>query len=254
MSIADVLSGQARWAIVEGDALALLSSLPENSVDLIVTSPPYNLNASPSARQHPKSSRGAFDFRGYGDDDDCLPEEEYQAGQLALLVECERVLKPRGSIAYIHKDRHWEGRSISPRAWLDRCALSVRQQIVWDKTDTHQRNRCYFAPIHEWVFWLTKPGWKGVVSTSTSVWRIQADQGNNWHPATFPIGLPMRCIDELSQPGDLVVDPYSGSGTSGLAAIQSGRRYLGFERQPLYVANSRTRLSAYTRPLALEAA
>jgi site-specific DNA-methyltransferase (adenine-specific) len=262
MSIADVLSGQARWAIVEGDAMALLSSLPENSVDAVVTSPPYNAGASPSAYEHPGSSRGqGKDWQGYEGDRDALPEPEYQAEQIASLQTIARVMKPGASFFYVHKDRLWDGRLISPLEWLlKQDALVVRQQIIWDRGTTHRMDGWYFNPVHEYIFWLTKGPLRrrnlGAAKMWGSIWRIDQPQRYivPWHPCPFPVALATRCITALTEPNDLVIDPYAGANSTGVAALETGRRYLGFERQPLYVANSRTRLSAYTRPLALEAA
>jgi site-specific DNA-methyltransferase (adenine-specific) len=259
--ISEVLSGLRQWAIVEGDALALLSSLPENSVDGTVTSPPYNVNAGGSAPEHPNSSRGSGkDFRGYSDDDpDALPEWIYQYQQVQVLDELYRVTRPGGSCFYVHRDRMWDGMTLDPLDWLRRSQWTVRQRITWDRGTTHRYDGWYFAPVNEWIFWLTRGPLFGRnldgAQRWTSVWHIPQPQRYivPWHPCPFPVALATRCITALTEPDDLICDPYSGAGTVGLAALETGRCYLGFERQPLYVTRSRTRLSAYTRPLALEA-
>jgi DNA modification methylase len=113
----------------------------------------------------------------------------------------------------------------------------------------------HFLPCHEYVFWLTKGELRernlGSAKMWTSIWRVNAPQGDYapWHPAPFPVALASRCIVAMSNPGDLVLDPYSGAASTGVAALQSERRYLGFERVPEYIAKSQERLSSYQRPL-----
>jgi DNA modification methylase len=261
MSIADVLSGQARWAIVEGDNIDVLRSLPENSIDIVCGSGPYNQGASPSAAEHPQASRGSSkDWRGYEDDTDCLPEWIYQQQQVLTLDELHRVTKPGGSCFYIHKDRLWDGITLDPADWIKRSEWTIRQRIIWNRGTTHRYDGWHFAPLHEWVFWLTKGPLFGRnlngAQVWTSIWNVDQPQRYTtpWHPAPYPVALATRCITAMSNPGDVVLDPWSGSGTTGLAALQTNRRYIGIDRQPDYVRLSTARLSAYTRPLALEAA
>src|SRR4051794_16428308 len=99
--------------IREGDALALLADLPAGGVDCAIFSPPYNLGASPSAREHPHSSRGpGKNWQGYGADRDCLPEVDYQEQQIAVLTALHRACSDQANVFYIHRPRHWDGRLI----------------------------------------------------------------------------------------------------------------------------------------------
>jgi site-specific DNA-methyltransferase (adenine-specific) len=94
-----------RWLnqIIEGDCLEVMKELPSESVDLVVTSPPYNIGNA----QHTGNKR----HFAYNDN---LPEECYQQWQIDILTECARILKPTGSIMYNHKNRIKEGRQITP--------------------------------------------------------------------------------------------------------------------------------------------
>lgn len=253
MSAAEVLSNRRSWAILHGDALATLRGLPNGCIDLVVTSPPYNMGASPSAWAHPNGIRGvALDWQGYQGSEDAMPETEYQEWQIAVLGELYRALKDGRSLMYVHQDRTWEGRSISPLEWLHKTPFFVRQQIVWDQTRTHQHNGHYFPQTNEWVFWLTKgiatkrPG--QIAHAWGSVWHI-APTKLPWHPAPFPVPLAARCIAALTDPGEIVLDPFSGAGSTGLAAIQNERRYIGIEQSEDYVTRSRVRLSQLALPL-----
>src|SRR4051794_2135503 len=123
------------WQIIQSDALTALQSMASGSVDLVCTSPNYNAGNTQSAKGHPNASRGKhWANRGYDGCEDSEPEPVYQAGQLAVLAELARVLKPGGSICYVHKDRLDGGRMISPLEWLLKLPepLILRQQIVID--------------------------------------------------------------------------------------------------------------------------
>jgi DNA modification methylase len=238
-----------RWALWQTPCLAGLAAVPDGVIDCVVTSPPYNLGASPSAREHPHSRRGSgLHWRGYGADADALPEPDYQAGQRALLAALWRVCADGASLFYIHTDRLWAGAAISPWQWLAAGPWTIRQQICWDQGRTHQHNGRYFAPVHEYVFWLTKgpwPGQLGRLAPLGSVWRIPPARCP-WHPAPFPEPLAARCVLAGAPPDGWVLDPYAGSASTGAAALAAGRRFLGMEQQAAYIAPARRRLRDVT--------
>lgn len=262
MSIADVLAHKERWHVEHGDAYKELQLLPGGSVDLIVTSPPYNLAASVSAQGHPNASRGShYANRGYPECSDALPEPEYQQQQIAVLTELARVLKPGGSLCYVHKDRLNGGKLISPHQWIEPMLatqegdypLVLRQTIIIDRGTTHQNNPAYFAPVHEQLYWFTR----GITHRNLgglgkwgSVWHIPRETSPAFpHPAPMHYEIPRRCILALSRPGDLVADPYSGTGTTGAAALNYGRGYVGIDNVAAYVRLSGIRLSQLMLPL-----
>lgn len=96
--------------------------------------------------------------------------------------------------------------------------------------------------------------WEGVTRNARSVWAFPTARYGGAHFATFPPELPRRCILAGTRPGDLVLDPFNGAGTTGLVALQLGRRYLGIELNPEYVAMTERRLSNVTLGLPLESA
>lgn len=96
--------------------------------------------------------------------------------------------------------------------------------------------------------------WEGVTRNARSVWTFPTARFDEAHFATFPPELPRRCILAGSRPGDLVLDPFSGAATTGVVALELGRRYLGVELNPAYVAMSERRLAGVTLGLPLEAA
>jgi hypothetical protein len=187
-----------------------------------------------------------------------MPEDEYQAWQLAILGECARVLAPGGSVCYVHKDRLNGGRLISPLKWLLRAPapLVLRQTIVLDRGQTHNHGGYYWAPTHEYLYWLTlgiRGRHLGEGAAGGSVWQVGRETRPAFaHPAPYSLAIPRQAINALTRPGDLVLDPFSGTATTGLAAILAGRRYIGLDNCLPYVQAARLRLSQGV--LALEVA
>lgn len=232
-----------------------MASLPDASVDAVVTSPPYNLGNSPCATEHPTRGAGptsALKWKGYGAFTDRLPEPEYQEQQRSVLRELYRVVKDGGSVFYQHSDRMINGSMISPLQWLQGLPFKIRQQVVWDKQRTHRWDGFYFAPSHEYIFWLTKgvfptTRYRETIRKHRSVWDIAATADQE-HPAIFPVALAMACIESVTMVGDVVLDPYMGLGSTGLACIETGRDFIGIERNPGYfkIAQDRTETAAAT--------
>jgi site-specific DNA-methyltransferase (adenine-specific) len=229
--------------LIHGDCLVEMAAIPDGSIDAVVTSPPYNLGAAPHAPKKPRKARvGAkladgerrrrWEWGGYGPNADALPEPEYQAWQLAVLAELFRVCRDGASVFYVHKDRTWSGRSISPRAWLDRGPFHVRQQIAWDRGSTLEHSGWYFYGVNEWVFWLTKGGKVANLRDGAAwgtVWRFPPT-ANTGHPAAFPLALANRCVTAAAPWGGVVLDPFAGSGTTGVAAAQLGLSFIATDR------------------------
>ena len=133
--------------IYNEDCLEGMKRIPDNTIDLIITSPPYNLG-----KQH---HTGNNRFKCYEDYDDNMPEELYQQWQVEVLKECYRVLKHDGSIWYNHKNRIREGEQITPYQWLLQTDFVIKQEIVWfNRSQNFDKIRFY--PMTERVYWLSK--------------------------------------------------------------------------------------------------
>lgn len=120
------------------DVMDGLKLLDDNSIDLIITSPPYN-KAGLNGIQKGKKWKGTID---YNDDVnvDNIPEDEYQKWQIDFLNECFRVLKSDGSMFYNHKNRIHKGEIVSPYQWLFKTKFKIRQEIIWDRGSTNNVN------------------------------------------------------------------------------------------------------------------
>lgn len=228
--------------IYQEDCLQTLSRMEDNSVDLIITSPPYNKGTVSKKKTGEKEKYGLhFDIPNYGIFNDSIPESEYEEWQRRIIAECLRVLKPTGSLFYNHKEQNRAFKSVFPKFIYD---FPVRQTIVWDRGGVHNFNRAYFFPTIEFIFWI---GGKDAYFKRDAglfqkqVWSFQPDYGNN-HPAPFPLALPENCILTCSKEGDVVYDPFMGSGTTAVAAKKHNRHYIGSELSEEYVSQAEERL------------
>lgn len=227
--------------IFQGDCLKILKKLPDSFVDLVVTSPPYNKHSAD--RKCSKTDSWQQANIDYGDFKDDLPEEEYQAQQKDLIKELLRVLKPSGSIFYNHKNRIVNHRIISPEQWLS--DFIIRQVIIWHRGNSPALEPIRFMPTVEQIYWITKeqktPYFTREGFQFQDVWRINPDNDND-HPAPFPMEIPRRCIIAACPENGIVLDPYSGSGTTLIAAKTAYRNYVGIELNPKFVEMAEKRL------------
>lgn len=241
--------------IICGDALTEMKKMKSESVDLIITSPPYNLRNSTGGwanGKKGKSSRwsNADMVEGYDNYDDNIPMEEYNEWQHECLEEMLRLIPENGAIFYNHKWRVQNGIIQDRHEILQ--GLPVRQIIIWQRAGGINFNDGYFVPTYEVIYMIAKPGFKLVPQMNKwgDVWRFNQDSDND-HPAPFPIDLPERII--LSTDAKTVFDPFVGSGTTCVAAKKLGREYLGVDISPKYCEMARDRLDKTVRRIKLDA-
>ena len=220
-----------------GSCLNLALDLEDDSIDCTVTSPPYN-----------KRDVGGGLFRKieYQDFDDTLPEDEYQEQQIELLNTLFDKTVEGGSLFYNHKVRYHKGGAISPWAWLTQTKWNIREEIVWNRGSGPEISGYRFIQTDERIYWLCKgtkhPRLPREAANWTSVWKFGPEMKNS-HPAPYPLVLPVRCIQAvMSEPG-VVLDPYNGSGTTGVAAVLSGHDYIGFDVSEQYIAEAQERIT-----------
>ncbi len=241
------LLAQFRNKFICGDALKIMRSMPDECLDLVVTSPPYNLKNSTGNGM--KDGRGgkwanASLINGYSHYDDCMPHDEYAAWQRECLTEMFRLIKDDGAIFYNHK---WRVQSGLLQDRQDIVAgFPTRQIIIWRRKGGINFNKGYFLPTYEVIYIICKE--KFVLSKGSSslgdVWEFTQEM-NNPHPAPFPVALIEQIIHSTN--AQIVLDPFMGSGTTAVAATLLGRDFIGIELSPEYISLAETRLNDATR-------
>lgn len=219
------------------DCLEGLKLLDDESVDLIITSPPYNLGKS--------HHTGSNHFKAYSEYDDNMPEELYQQWQIDVLNECYRVLKPNGSMWYNHKNRIKNGAQITPYEWILKSKMIVKQEIVW-QNGSQNFDKIRFYPMTERVYWLVKDSKTKMFNAinhhdyfNRSEWQPVKTKGS--HKRAFP---EQMCTDIISCFSDceLVLDPFMGSGTTAVAAKKLNKYFIGFEIDDGYCKDAMQRI------------
>jgi len=216
--------------------------LPDDCVDVGVTSPPYNKGETHKGWLV-KNVR-------YDKASDKHDEQTYQDEQIAVLNEIYRVTKPGGSFFYNHKLRWERGTMLHPMDWLSRTQWAIRQEIIWDRTIAANIRGWRFWQVDERIYWLYKPIDGNKIGKElqskhallTSIWRFPPERKNG-HPAPFPLMLPARIIySVLDGKRGVVLDPYVGSGTTLVAAKLLGCDYIGIDISSQYVLHAEHRV------------
>jgi site-specific DNA-methyltransferase (adenine-specific) len=220
--------------IICGDCVEVMQKMPDKSIDLAVTSPPYNLKNSTGNGM--KDGRGgkwanAALQNGYSHHDDCMPHEKYVTWQRKCLEEMMRLLKDDGAIFYNHKWRV-QGGLLQNRQDIV-SGFPVRQIIIWHRNGGINFNKGYFLPTYEVIYLIAKKDFQLAPKANAlgDVWDIGQDLGNP-HPAPFPTSLIENIIG--STVAKIVLDPFMGSGTTAVVAKKLGRQYIGIDSSPEY--------------------
>ena len=210
--------------IIEGHSATILKTLPTGCVDLVVTDPPYLVN--------------------YRDRDGrSLANDSNPQAVLSVFAPMARVMK-RNSYAVCFAG--WSALPGFTTAW-EAAGLRIVSQIIWQKR--YASRASYTQYRHESAFVLAKGNPAKPVNPLPSVldWRYS---GNRRHPTEKAPEVIAPLIRSFSKPGDLVCDPFNGSGSTCVAAKWLGRDYLGIDIDPAHVATAKTRLAALEHHLA----
>ena len=249
-------------SVVLGDNCNVMRGLPSESIDLVVTSPPYD------------------DLRDYG---------KHEWDFYGVAWNLARLLKPGGvivwNVADATKNGSETGTSMRQALHFQSLGLNLHDTMIWHKPNPIPRTHDRYEQAWEYVFVLSKgkpktwnpimedcklAGQKraGTIQQDASGVRSEKNKGgayaerkqgaNVWsiagksetkHPAEFPQSVPARCVTTWSNPGDIVLDPFAGSGTTLKAAKELNRRYVGIEVNPEYVKICEDRTAQESLPL-----
>lgn len=228
-----------------GDAIEIMNRIPHGSVDLIVTSPPYNLrNSTGNGLKNGNGGKweNAKLIEGYDTTNDDLPHDIYVEWQKECLRAMMRLLPDDGAIFYNHKWRVQAGLLQNRHDIVGE--FPVRQIIIWHRSGGINFNPGYFLPTYEVIYLICKPKFKLAPKANAlgDVWYISQDNKNP-HPAAFPVELAKRCIQSTT--ADVVLDPFMGSGTTAIAAESVDRNWIGIEISQQYVDEANERISEF---------
>ena len=247
MTPADVIEGRARWCVVCADNADVLPTLPNRSVAHVITDPPYEAEAHTKHR----TTRGVLEGRAPENsaalDFEPLTEviRTQSASEFARLS-CGWVL----AFCQIEAVGAWRAALVAGGArWC-------RGQ-VWVKPDsspqfTGDRPGCGHESIATAWAGGGRSRWNGGGRRGVYVYGVGVYGGEpNPHPTTKPLSLMLELVELFTDSDDVVLDPFAGSGTTGVACLRLGRRFIGIERDEKYAAVARERLEAESRGLSL---
>ena len=251
--------------IIEGECVDILSRLPDNSVDLVFADPPYNLQLGGGLTRPDHS-----DVAGVTDEWDRFDSfDAYDLFTHQWLTECRRILKDNGAIWVIGSYHN----IFRVGTILQDSGFWIQNDVIWLKTNPMPNFKgTRLQNAHETLIWAGKHQKSKVtfnydalkvfngdkqmrsdwtIPLCTGAERLKGDDGKKVHPTQKPEALLRRVLLASTHPGDIVLDPFSGTGTTAAVAKSLGRQYVGIERDKTYVQHSRTRL-ADVEPIAAE--
>ncbi|MCZ2328485.1 site-specific DNA-methyltransferase [Bartonella sp. F02] len=259
-------SSQAQWRnkILKGDCVAVLEKLPKHSVDVIFADPPYNLQLEGALYRPDHSLVDAVDDAW----DQFESFAAYDAFTRAWLLACRRVLKPNGTLWVIGSYHN----IFRVGTALQDLGFWILNDVIWRKNNPMPNFRGRrFQNAHETLIWAVRDqkdkkytfnydalkaanedvqmrsDWLFPLCTGAE--RLKDEEGRKVHPTQKPQTLLTRIIMASSKPGDVILDPFFGSGTTGAVAKRLGRDFIGIEREQHYIDAAYKRIAA-VKPLA----
>jgi DNA modification methylase len=252
-----------------GDCLERMKEIPDGSVDLVLTSPPYD------------------NLRTYNNSLDDWTVEKWQS----VIIELFRIVKDEGCVVWIVADATVKGSetgtSFRQALFAMECGFLLHDTMIWEKSTFSAVGalKHRYAPVFEYMFVFVKGKLgvfnpikdkpnkhAGVAHHGTvrqtdgsirplsgikkgkavaqfgqrhNVWRINEEKSlNKLHPAVFPSQLAQDHIVSWTNQSDVVLDPFMGSGTTGVACLNTGRNFIGIERDPEYFEIAKNRINA----------
>ena len=249
------------FTLYKDDAEEALKSMEDNTVDLVVTSCPYD------------------NLRHYNGVGDTWNHNKF----CAIAQELYRVVKPGGVVVWVVNDKTEKGSksgtSFRQALYFMEIGLNLNDTMIWRKTNPMpQVKQPRYSSCFEYMFVFSKGtpktfnpimrecklGGKLYDSTAKNmdgesgrhkltynvnkemvdynIWDIAVAQNKTSHPAVYPIEIPLKHIQSWSNEGDIVLDPFMGSGTTGLAALELNRKFIGIELNEEYFDLSKQRI------------
>jgi modification methylase len=248
--------------ILLGDCIEKLRELPDASVDAVFADSPYNLQLGSKTLYRPEDQTAA---RAVRDSWDAFESNaEYDDFSRAWMTECKRILKPDGAMWLIGSYHN----IFRLGGILQDLGFWILNDIVWVKTNPMPNfHGTRFTNAHETLIWATptktgkytfnyetmkklnggkqmRSNWD--INICLGAERIKDTDGKSLHNTQKPMDLLRRVILSSTKPGDIILDPFMGSGTTAAVAKELGRNFIGFEKEESYVDAARARIEAVT--------
>ncbi len=245
--------------ILEGDCIDILQTFPEKSIDLIFADPPYNLQLQNELHRPNMTKVDAVDDPW----DKFASLQAYDQFTRQWLEACKRVLKPTGTIWVIGTYHN----IFRVGAILQDLGFWILNDVVWIKTNPMPNFRgVRFTNAHETLIWAStgksakytfnhqamkalnegkqmRSDW-WLLSSASGAERVKDEKGDKAHSTQKPEALLYRVILSSSNPGDVVLDPFFGSGTTGVVAKRLHRHWIGIEKEKKYIEIAQRRIDA----------
>ncbi len=254
-------ASSADWldTILKGDCVAALERLPEKSVDVIFADPPYNLQLDGDLHRPDQSKVDAVNDHW----DQFESFQAYDAFTRAWMLAAKRVLKPNGTIWVIGSYHN----IFRVGSVMQDLGYWILNDVIWRKTNPMPNFRGRrLQNAHETMIWATRDqkakgytfnyeamkaanedvqlrtDWLFPICTGAE--RLKDESGSKAHPTQKPEALLARALLASTKPGDVVLDPFFGSGTTGAVAKKLGRHFVGLEREQAYIDVAQARIEA----------
>jgi len=246
-----------------------MSELPDKSVDLMVTSPPYNIGITYGNKWKDRSIVASKGIKY----EDAMTEQAYREMLRNVFNETKRALKDEGQIWVNIKNRYIDDQIVPPFWILEYFQdMFLKNIVIWN-FDWGGSTNTRFCSRYEHVFFFTKnkkkytfnledvkipalnfrpDRYKSQLKNPSDVWKISLVSGNSVertnHPAQYPEELMERIIKTGTNKGDIVLDPFMGSGTTAVAANRLQRHYIGYDTNSEYIKIAEERLRKAEKP------
>ncbi len=242
--IADVLEGRAQWCVIEGDCLEVMATMGDKSVDHVITDPPYAARAMKNARGNGETMKQRREGVVYDFNYAALTVElrESAAAHFSRLVrrwcltwcDLESAMDWRAALAPLEYIRTgiWHRENPAPQFSGDRPGQAVEACVI-----THPSGR------KRWNGGGHSAFWSGLI--------VNSQDDSRAHSTPKPLWLMLEQVEQFTDPDEVILDSFAGSGTTGVACLRLGRRFIGIERDPKYAAIAHERLAAEDRGLTL---
>ncbi len=241
-----------RWTLVHGDCIEIMKLIPDRSIDSVMADPPYLLSNGGTTCQSGELvsvQKGEWD-RSRG----IMTDHEWH---YLWLEQVQQVLKPTGT-CWISATHH----ALFSIGWaMQRLGFHVLNLVTWSKPNASPHLACrYVTHSTEHLIWAAPHRFDPLSHTYNygdmkrankgkqlrDVWTIpttpKREKAHGGHPTQKPLALMDRIIAASTKPGDLVLDPFTGSSSSGVSAVQHGRRFIGIEMEEPFLELSKRRL------------